>query len=760
VSTAKFTTMSYPISTLLGQIELGQIGLPELQRPFVWDRSQVRDLLDSLYRGYPAGYFLMWQASKDVGTVPIGADGKQMNPSTLVVDGQQRLTSLYAVFKGKPVYTENFDEVFISIAFNPVKQRFEVSNSATKNDPEWIDNVSPILSGQTDSFNFIHQYLEILGADRELSADMRKRIAESIQRLVSLNSYQFTAIQLSYDVPVDEVSEIFVRVNSKGTQLDQADFILTLMSVYWDKGRKELEEFCRQAKVPSKDSTAFNWFIEPKPDQLLRVAVGLGHRRARLKYAYELLRGKDLETNEVSDDIREANFAKLKEAQAEVLNLTHFTEYLKAIQEAGFRSGKMITSRNTVIYSYLVFLIGRSDYSIDYPTLRSAIARWFMMCVLTSRYTGSPESQVEKDIRRFAEASNGEQFLATIDQVIDANLTQDFWDVSLPDLLAWSGGYIPSMFAYFASLNLLGAKVLFSNLSVHELLDPATMGKRSAIERHHLFPKAYLEAQGIRGTARTNKVANYALVEWPDNAKISDQAPANYFPQLFAERVAPADRDQMMFWHALPKGWEAMPYDEFLESRQKLMAQVIKAGFERLTANHHKPTVPAVSEKQLSFADLVAQGESFTVEFKSSMVHSYRPGIPEKVITGSVVKTIAAFLNSEGGTLVIGADDDGNPLGIGPDLESKRFTLDSYENFIVTTLSTSIDPVAVTRCRIRFETVQDSTLCLIDVEPSTRPVYATTDKGKDVFFIRAGNSTRALETKDVVAYIGDRFGVS
>jgi uncharacterized protein with ParB-like and HNH nuclease domain len=121
MSTTKFTTMSFPVSTLLGQIETGQIGLPELQRPFVWDRAQVRDLLDSLYRGYPAGYFLLWQAAPDTGAIHIGADGKQTAPSLLVVDGQQRLTSMYAVFKGAPVFTEKFDNVTIRIAFNPVR---------------------------------------------------------------------------------------------------------------------------------------------------------------------------------------------------------------------------------------------------------------------------------------------------------------------------------------------------------------------------------------------------------------------------------------------------------------------------------------------------------------------------------------------------------------------------------------------------------------------------------------------------------------
>lgn len=760
VSTAKFTTMSYPVSTLLGQIDLGQIGLPELQRPFVWDRSQVRDLMDSLYRGYPAGYFLMWQASQDVGSIPIGADGKQTSPSTLVVDGQQRLTSLYAVFRGANVYTENFEKVKISIAFNPIRERFEVSNSATKNDVEWVNSVSDLLSGSVDTFGFINDYLDALSAEREVTPELRNRIAQSIQRLVSLNTYSFTAIQLSFDVPVDEVSEIFVRVNSKGTQLDQADFILTLMSVYWDKGRKELEEFCRQTRIPTSDGGPFNWFIQPKPDQLLRVAVGLGHRRARLKYAYELLRGKNLETNEVSEAVRIENFEKLQRAQEQVLNLTHFTEYLKSLQEAGFRSGRMITSKNTIVYSYLIFLIGRTDFQIDYRTLRTAIARWFMMCVLTSRYTGSPESQVEKDIRRFGEAIDGDQFLATIDQVIDANLTNDFWEVSLPDLLAYSGGYVPSKFAYFAALNLLGAKVLFSNMTVHELLDPSNTGKKKAIDQHHLFPKGYLKELGIKGTARTNKVANYALIEWPDNIRISDQPPADYFPQMFAKYMSASDAAQARFWHALPEGWELMAYDDFLATRQKLIARVIRAGFDHLSATHAVSTAEAVGEQPASFEELARLGESLTVEFKSSMIHSYRPEVPEKVITGSVIKTVAAFLNSEGGTLAIGADDDAQPLGIDPDLATKNFTKDSYENFIMTTISSAIDPVAAARCRVRFESVSGVEVCLVDVDPSSRPVYATTDKGKNLFFIRSGNATRALETKDVVTYIAERFGIS
>ena len=129
------------------------------------------------------------------------------------------------------------------------------------------------------------------------------------------------------------------------------------------------------------------------------------------------------------------------------------------------------------------------------------------------------------------------------------------------------------------------------------------------------------------------------------------------------------------------------------------------------------------------------------------MIHSYKPEVPEKVIISQVIKTIAAFLNSEGGTLVIGADDDAQPLGIEPDLTARNFDLDRYENFVMTSIVTNIGTVAASQCRVRFEDVNDKTICIVDVRPSTRPVFANTDKGNEVFYIRTGNA-RALKARN------------
>ena len=608
---------------------------------------------------------------------------------------------------------------------------------------------------QLDGLPIDTSYVEVLQRPIEFTTDA---IAQNINQLHALNNYTFNAIQLSNDMGVDEVSEIFVRVNSKGTSLTQADFILTLMSVYWNEGRKALEEFSRQAKTPSKGMPSpFNWFIEPSPDQLLRVSIGLGHRRAQLKYAYELLRGKNLETGEISDENRTESFDLLRLAQNNVLDITNWQEYLKALQEAGYRSGKMVTSKNSIVFSYLIYLIGRCDFGLDHKTLRSTVARWFFMVMLTSRYTGSPESQVEKDIRRFAEAKSGEEFIAIIDSIVSSNLTNDYWEVTLPEQLAWSGGYVPAMFAYVASQNLLGAKVLFSKLTVHQLLDPANMAKKKSLERHHLFPKGYLAKLGVTGTPRVNQVANYALLEWPDNIAITDNAPAEYFPSMFEKYVADSDKEFARFVHALPEGWELMDYDKFLIERRRLIAKVIRAGYEKLATGGDFAV--HVEELPPSLDELLEAGEGESVEYKSSLMVPLNPDIPEKVIVGACVKTIAAFLNTEGGTLVIGVGDDGAVLGIEADLERKRMNLDQFQNALASLIIDKVDANAIHRCRFRFVAKDNRTVCLVDVKASAKPVYAETDKGKGLFYVRAANTTRQLDHKETVEYVRDRWGL-
>ncbi|MDA0242247.1 MAG: DUF262 domain-containing protein [Chloroflexi bacterium] len=581
--TTLFKEVNYSLNKLIADIDIGEIGLPEIQRPFVWPNTKVRDLFDSMYKGFPVGYLLFWSNGVDNGHRQIGTNNKQKVPRLLIVDGQQRLTSLFAVLKGLSVIRSDYTKNQIQIAFRPKDQKFEVADAAILRDPEYISNISELWAGDLSRNRFVRQFIAKLDEHRPLTDDEEDHLIESIDRLYDLQNYPFTALELSSTVDEEQVADVFVRINSQGVTLNQADFILTLMSVFWDEGRADLERFCRETRQPSlSQASPFNYFIRPDPDQLLRVNVGLGFRRARLRHVYSILRGKDLETETFSEEQREEQFIVLQQAQSHVLNLQNWHEFLKCLMRAGYRSEKMITSQTALLYSYVFYLIGKHDFHIDHHTLRDLIARWFFMASLTGRYTGSPETVMEQDLARLRGISTAIEFKQILDRVVDASLTEDFWNITLPENLATSSARSPSLFAYYASLNLLDAKVLFSQMRVNELIDPAIRGRKASIERHHLFPKAYLQRLGYDGTRDCNQIANYALVEWSDNIDIKDTPPSAYYPD-YARRFGSDELSEMLYWHALSENWSEMDYETFLVDRRKRIAQVIKNGFSRLS---------------------------------------------------------------------------------------------------------------------------------------------------------------------------------
>jgi uncharacterized protein with ParB-like and HNH nuclease domain len=233
MSKTVFKQVNYDLNSLVEYVELGEIGLPDIQRPFVWKNAKVRDLFDSMYRGYPVGYLLFWQNefSDDAGV--IGTDTKQKPPRLLIVDGQQRLTSLYAVVKRIPVVRKNYGSELIHIAFNPLLEKFEVADAAIRRDKSYIPDISILWSKETDLFEVVDRYLSNLKGSREIGSDEEKQIKKAISRLQSLLSFPFTVLELSANISEEDVADVFVRINSKGTPLNQADFILTLMSVFY-----------------------------------------------------------------------------------------------------------------------------------------------------------------------------------------------------------------------------------------------------------------------------------------------------------------------------------------------------------------------------------------------------------------------------------------------------------------------------------------------------------------------------------------------
>lgn len=582
MSETLFKEVRYTLGGLVNGINMGQIGLPDIQRPFVWTNAKVRDLFDSMYRGYPVGFFLFWETGADgVDTKVIGDTNKQKAPSLLIVDGQQRLTSLYAVIRREAVLRENFAREHIRIAFRPQSGSFVVPDATTERDPEYIVDISEVFNRPTHKT--IANYLKRLSAARDVSDEEEEKIAEAIDRLAGLTNFPFIALELSQGCTEEQVADVFVRINSEGKKLNQSDFILTLMSVFWDEGRTELENFCRAARYPAQAGvpSPFNAIFQPDPDHLLRVDVGVAFRRARLEHVYSLLRGKDLSTGESTPEKRSQQFSKLRDAQSRVLNLTYWSDFLNIVRAAGYRSAKTISSTNALVFAYQLYLLGRTEYKVENFQLKRAIARWIFMSLLTGRFTTSPESRMEQDLAELRELKSAEQFLERLAAVGTATLTDDYWSKTLPMELATSAGRSPALFGFYAAQTLLGAKALFSKSPVSDLLDPPAQGQKKALERHHLFPRQYLKKQGIESVRDINQIANYALVEWDDNIAISDGPPSTYWP-LYAKRFDEKELQQMSTWHALPDTWWELSYDDFLKARRPLIAAVIRAGYQKL----------------------------------------------------------------------------------------------------------------------------------------------------------------------------------
>lgn len=768
-SAPRFKKVDYTLAKLIEDVQMGELALPDIQRPFVWPNTKVRDLFDSMYRGYPVGYLLFWATVVPEGHRQVGADQKQKVPHLLIVDGQQRLTSLYSVITGTPVVRENYARERMQIAFSPVTGRFEVADAAIRRDPEFVADISELWAPGVAGFRFVREFVKKLRRHREVTDEEEDQLAEIIDRVKDLRNYPFTALELSSSVSEEQVAEVFVRINSAGTQLNQADFILTLMSVFWDKGRLALEEFSRASREPVlSGASPFNYFIQPDPDQLLRVSVGLAFRRARLQHVYSILRGKDLATGQFSEERRQQQFAVLEEAQDFVLDLQNWHDFFKAVMQAGYRYGGMVSSKMNLIYSYLMFLIGKRDFGVDSYSLRGVITRWFFMVALTGRYTGSPETVMERDLARLDEVSDPDGFIAMLDRIIDETLTNDYWNIGLPNELATSSPISPSLSAFHAAQVLLDAPVLFSKLKVAELLDPSVRAKKAAVERHHLFPKGYLKQLAVTRPRETNQIANMALVEWPDNISISDTPPSEYWPR-FSSRLSSSQLQEMMTAHGLFRGWESLDYEEFLQRRRKQMAAVIARGFHRLRGEEAKTTISSPEEEQEEqqaaanhrrrpTEDLIREGESLFVEFKESARWSHIHGDREKTSEKEVIRALAGLLNGRGGTLLIGVNDQGEVLGLRKDFKSlqKRPDKDGFENWLTGVLRDRLGGAALAHLTTTFEVIHGREICRIDADPAPDPIFVEDQH----FFLRLGNTTQALNMREMREYARSRWRTS
>ncbi len=599
----KFTLMQYNVSAILGFIEAGQFVIPEIQRPFVWKKSQVRDLIDSLYNGYPTGYIITWK-NPDVHT----KDGTMANGKHILIDGQQRITALMASIVGLEVLDEDFNKDRIKIAFNPLAtdsdKRFAVQDASHLKDRKWISDISEVFKNNFDPFDFVFKYCE------DNPKVKHNEVNNAIIKLKEIANRQIGVIELDHSLDIDEVTEIFIRINSKGTALSQSDFVMSKMAADTAHGgntlRKVVDYFCHLAVKHDffpqmikdtefeKTEYAYNikWLAKDNEDiyvpdynDMLRVAFMYSFDRAKLSDLVSLLSGRDFETREFREEIVEASYKKLCEGIKVFINEYNFEQFVLAIKGADFKSSKQLNSQMTLDFAYMLYLKLSKDFSIPRDRVKHHVQKWFVLSTLTGRYVGSPESVMSRDIRLINERG----FINFFNEIEASVLSDTFWNISLPQKLETTSTNSPAFNTFLAAQINLNCNSLFMHgTMISDLINISG-------DVHHIFPKAYLKNNGVEAKGRYNQVANFTYLDTQVNKAVRDDAPNIYFGKALEQcenkKIAfgnISDREAFMKnleENSIPKSVVSMTvkdYDVFLAERRVLMSQLIEKYYKGL----------------------------------------------------------------------------------------------------------------------------------------------------------------------------------
>ena len=586
-----FDNIPSKVQDLLQGVITGRIGLPDLQRPFVWSDSKVRELLDSMLKGYPIGYIMLWSSPEDYNnTSHIGQNEKQYKqPEELVIDGQQRLTALLSALNGVTIKDKNYKERVIRISYNPLTRQFAVWTQAFERAPEWIPEISMVF--ETDRNHNVSKlrknYIRTVNEARAkndvtlLTEEEEDLIEENINDLLNLGIYFLPTLKINGRADEEDVSEVFVRVNSGGQKLTEKNFIETLLAVFDNDVHDKINKFCESAHVPA-NGTAYNLILSKvEPAYLIRAAVGVGFRRARLRYAYMLMRGKNLKTGEITKETRDENLNIFRDTLDQVTNLNNWHAFMNVFSSSGYLNSSLVSSTNAVVFSYVLYLIGKNDYKVTSVDLNRIIRKWIFMSTITGFYTGSTESEVEKQFADLRDIVTAADFVRYLDTVIATRFTDDYFNVTLPSELNSSSAQSPAWYGYVAAINVLGTPMLFSTIPQTHYFTAGTSGDKSAIDKHHIYPKDYLPSVGYSDDRDRNQIANYTYLDYQTNITISNNAPHDYV-QVFRDKLGDSAYEMTCRQNALPDGFENMEYQEFLAKRRLLMAQIVKKAYVAL----------------------------------------------------------------------------------------------------------------------------------------------------------------------------------
>ncbi len=585
----KYSVNQHLIDTILNWVEAGEIAIPEIQRPFVWNSTKVRNLIDSLYRGYPVGYLIAWRnpsARLKDGSI---SEGKK-----ILIDGQQRVTAMTAALLGKKIVNADYQKKRIRIAFHPLEERFEVLNPAIAKDVAWIPDISPIIKREVSLLSLIRDYCQ---KNQNITEEQLEVILQKLQNIVK---QQIGLIELSGELDIETVTEIFVRINSAGTVLSQADFAMSKIASNEELGgpniRKCIDYFCHLRKDPdffnkleeidseffqSEYTPHLKWLAnyqdtiyQPDYKDVIRVVFVSEFNRGKLSDLVGLLSGRNFKTKTYEISIVQDTFKRFNTSLLRFVNETNFKRFVMIIRSTGLTSPSRFG--NALSFAHILYLKLRSlKYRPE--DIEKFVRKWFIMSILTGRYSGSAESIIDSDIKDIEEKTI-QQHLADIES---AQLSDAFWQSGLIQKLNTSNRNSPYFHVYLAAqVKNNDRGFLSKSITVSDLLN-----NRGDI--HHLFPKNFLRKHG-KSQKEYNQLANYVYMQTEINIAIADQQPKDYFAQIRQQ----IDNNQPIYgsitdYNDLLKNLRenAIPemimeatindYETFLQQRRQLIAKKI-----------------------------------------------------------------------------------------------------------------------------------------------------------------------------------------
>ena len=591
---SNFEVNNVSINTILGYVKDGTIVIPEIQRPFVWDTTKVRDLIDSLYRGYPVGYIITWK-SPDVKL----KDGRSSEGKQVLIDGQQRITALTAALLGQEVLNSDYKKKRIKIAFNIKSEEFQTLNPAIEKQEDWIPDISEFMKdGNVNTYKFTTDYSNQFKIDPNL-------VSDRINKLMAIKNILIGRIELGSNLDIDTVTEIFVRINSAGVVLSQADFAMSKISVNkkyeGNDVRKAIDYFCHFAKTPIDYENIKNNDIEfcnkeifnkikwikdkndnlylPSYTDMLRVAFTYKFKRGKLADLVSLLSGRDFETREYKEEIVGDSFNKLYDGVRAFVNQSNFERYLMILKGAGIIDESLVRSQNVMNFGYIVYLLLK-EKNVKPNKIERLVRKWVVMSILTGRYTSSPESMFDYDIRRLNETDNIEKYMKEEEE---RQLHETFWNNILIEKFNTTVTSSPVWKTFLIAQVHFGSRgFLSSNIKVQHMIEDRG-------DVHHIFTKDYLMKNGIKNKQMYNQIANYVMLQTEINIQISNKTPNIYMQEVKNQFNGEENKYGLISnmenlrknlkENAIPEEFKEMNfenYQEFLAKRRILMANLIK----------------------------------------------------------------------------------------------------------------------------------------------------------------------------------------